>query len=100
MDQNTLMKIRNYGALKFSVEKMCRILRFFGDDKNNFIVEMKKPNSEVRTYYDQGAAIGDYNIDAELAKKAEKGDVLCIMELSRRQHNNQINQLKKDLFGI
>ena len=99
-DQSTLVKIRNYGALKFTADKICKILGLRGDDKEYFLVEFADPESDVSIFYEQGVAIGDYNIDAELAKKSEKGDVFAIVELSKRQYHNSINQLKKDLFGI
>lgn len=100
MDQSTLIKIRNYGALKFSSEKICKILGLRGAEKDRFLIEMDDPDSDVRIFYDQGVAIGDYNIDAELAKKSEKGDVLAIMELSKRQYHNKISEIKKDLFAL
>jgi len=87
LDQNTLSKIRNYGALKDT-------------EKEAFLQEYSDPQSQVRRYYDQGVAIGEYNADVELAKLGEKGDVLAIVELSRIQHKRRIDQTRHDLFGI
>lgn len=100
LDQSTLIKIRNYGALKYSPEKICNILAFHGEEKEHFLVEFEDMESQVRIFYEQGVAIGDYNIDAELAKQSEKGDILAIIELNKRQYYNNINRLKKDLFGV
>ena len=99
-DQSTLIKIRNYGALKYTPEKICSILALHGDDKDRFLVEFDNQESDIRIFYEQGYAIGDYNIDAELAKKSEKGDIFAIVELGKRQYYNTVNRLKKDLFGV
>ncbi len=99
-DQSTLIKIRNYGALKYPPDKICSILGLNGDERERFLVEFEDLETQIRTFYEQGVAIGDYNIDAELAKKSEKGDVLAIMELQKRQYYSNISRLKKDLFGV
>lgn len=99
-DQNTLIKIRNYGALKFSAEKICQILGLRGDEKEHFLLSFDDPESDIRQFYDQGTAIGEYNIDAELAKKAETGDIFSIIEQSKRQYHRRIDDMKKNLFGV
>ena len=50
--------------------------------------------------YQNGLAIGSWNIDAELAKQAEKGDVDSISALAERSKERRIKDLKKQLFGI
>ena len=100
MDQSTLIKIRNYGALKYAPERICKMLGLFGDDAQSFLVEFQDEGTQIRQYYDHGVAIGDYNIDAELAKQSEKGDILSIIELNNRQERTKISSLKKQLFGI
>lgn len=76
------------------------MLGLFGDDEVKFMVEFQDENSQIRQFYDQGVAIGQYNIDAELAKQSEKGDVFSIIELNKRQEHNKLNNLKKELFGL
>ncbi len=100
MDQSSLIKIRNYGALKYAPERICKILGLFGEDSQRFIVEFQDEESQIRQFYDQGVAIGDYNIDAELAKQSEKGDIMSIMQLQERQEKTKISNLKNQLFGI
>lgn len=100
MDQSSLIKIRNYGALKYSPETICKMLGLFGEEADRFMVDFQNDQSPVRQFYDQGVAIGDYNIDAELAKQSEKGDILSIVELNNRQYRTKINNLKKELFGL
>ena len=100
LDQNTLSKIRNYGALKYTADRICTLLALDESEKEAFLQEYSDPQSQVRRYYDQGVAIGEYNADVELAKLGEKGDVLAIVELSRIQHKRRIDQTRHDLFGI
>lgn len=100
VDQNTLNKIRNYGALKYTCDRMCILLGLDSRDQAWFIGQMEDARSEVRKFYDQGVAIGEYNQDVELAKQGEKGDVLSIIELNKIQHDRKVNKVKKDLFGV
>lgn len=100
MDQSNLIKIRNYGALKYTPQQICRILGLSQDDSERFMVEFQDEESDIRKYYDQGVLFGDYNIDAELAKQSEKGDIMAIIQLQERQEKTKISRLKKDLFGI
>jgi len=100
MDQSTLIKIRNYGALKYAPERICKMLGLFGEDSQRFLVEFEDEESQIRQFYDQGVAIGDYNIDAELAKQSEKGEILAIIQLQERQEKTKISTLKHELFGI
>lgn len=100
VDQNTLIKIRNYGALKYTVARMIVLLNLDPDEADAFEQEFQDPLSAIRRYYEQGLAIGEYNIDVELAKAGEKGDVLAIMEINKRNENRKIDQVRKDLFGV
>ena len=65
--------------------------------------------AEKRTYtvgsvyydaYRNGCALGEYNIDAELAKKAETGDVSAIETLETRKQERTVKDLRNQLFGI
>lgn len=99
-DQSMLIKIRNYGALKYTKERIASILGLNKDDRIQLFNDFENPESEVRKFWDQGMAIGDYNIDAELAKAAESGDTNSIIELSYRQYYQKVDQVKQDLFGV
>ena len=50
--------------------------------------------------YRNGCALGEYNIDAELAKKAETGDVSAIETLETRKQERTVKDLRNQLFGI
>jgi len=99
-DQNTLSKIRNYGALKYTADRICTLLAIDGEEREAFLKEWEDPTSQVRKYYTQGVAIGEYNADVELSKLSEKGDVIAISELHRIQHKRKIDQTRQDLFGV
>lgn len=100
IDQNILTKIRNYGALKYTVDRIIVLLGLDPDEAEEFTVLFEDRKSQVRRLYEQGVAIGEYNIDVELAKAGEKGDVFAIMEIGKQQETRKLNQLKKDLFGV
>ncbi len=98
--ETMLYKIRNYGALKMSGLRMCTILGLEGDERVEFLNDLRDKTSTAYKYYHQGVEIGDYNIDAELAKQAEKGDIDSIVKLEERQHDRGIEDLRQELFGI
>ena len=100
LDQNTLNKIRNYGALKYTADRICALLAIDGDERDAFMREWDDPASQLQRYYNQGVAIGEYNMDVELAKQGEKGDVIAISELQRIQQKRRIDQTKNELFGL
>ena len=50
--------------------------------------------------YNNGRALGEYNIDAELAKKAEAGDIDAINTLEERKNLRVELDLRKQLFGV
>jgi hypothetical protein len=100
LDQNTLNKIRNYGALKYTTDRICALLAIDGDEREAFMREWDDPASQLQRYYTQGVAIGEYNMDVELAKQGEKGDVIAISELQRIQQKRRIDQTKNELFGL
>lgn len=100
LDQNTLNKIRNYGALKYTADRICALLAIDGEERDAFLKEWDDPTGQVRKYYNQGVAIGDYNMDVELAKQGEKGDVIAISELQRIQQKRKIDQTRNELFGL
>jgi hypothetical protein len=44
-------------------------------------------DDELRVAYENGKAIGEYNIDVELIKQSEHGDVDAIETLAARSRN-------------
>ena len=47
-----------------------------------------------------GIAAGEMNIDSELAKQAENGDIDAIELLEERKNERYFKDLRKELFGI
>lgn len=92
--------IKEYGKLKYPPSRICTLMGFFGASAEAMLSEFKEEESKVRQYYEQGLACGDYEIDIKLHEAAEKADVPSIVELSNRQYNSKINDLKKQLFGL
>lgn len=100
MDQSTLIKVMNYGALKYSPEKICVILGFDEITTNEFMLEFQDQKSTVRKSYNRGVLIGEYNVDAELAKQSEKGDIFSIQQLREIQDKREVSDLINKLFGV
>ena len=58
------------------------------------------PGDVYNDAYRNGCVLGEYNIDAELAKKAEAGDVTAIETLETRKKERTVKDLRNQLFGI
>ena len=93
-------QIRSFGALGYSPERIAALLNLTGKEKTNLIVRLAIPDDPYYMAYQNGLAIGSWNIDAELAKQAEKGAVDSISALAERSKERRIKDLKKQLFGI
>ena len=90
-------QIRSFGALGYSPERIAALLNLTGKEKTNLIVRLAIPDDPYYMAYQNGLAIGSWNIDAE---QAEKGDVDSISALAERSKERRIKDLKKQLFGI
>lgn len=99
MDDYTA-QIRSFGALGYSPERIVAILNLTGKEKAEIIVRLNMPDDLYYAAYQNGLAVGSWNIDAELAKQAEKGDIDSISALAERSKDRRIKDLKKKLFGI
>ena len=93
-------QVRTFGALGYTPERICQLL---GLQKNKRIALLYRIDTLSDVYcaaYNQGRALGEYNIDAELAKKAEKGDIDAITLLEERKNERAEKDLRIELFGI
>ena len=100
MDNDYTNQIRSFGAMGYSSERIADLLKLKGKERAVLIVRLSIPEDEYYQAYKNGHAIGEWNIDAELAKQAEHGDIDAIAALGERSKKRRINDLKKDLFGI
>ena len=57
-------------------------------------------DDEFRLAYERGRSIGEYNIDCQLQKQAEAGDIESASLLDERVEKRKIRKLREDLFGI
>ena len=93
-------QIRSFGALGYGPERIAALLNLTGKEKTELIIRLSLPDDPYYIAYQNGLAIGSWNIDAELAKQAEKGDIDSISALAERSRDRRIKDLKKQLFGI
>ncbi|MDR1629931.1 MAG: hypothetical protein LBS36_06935 [Oscillospiraceae bacterium] len=100
MDATTLNKIRNFGALNYAPERIADLLGCVGEERRKLLLDFADEQSNIATTYRQGQGIGKYNIDAQLAKDAEKGNTESVSLLQERRKAETIEILKKELFGI
>lgn len=100
MAEISINKIRAFGALGYSPEAIADCFSLTGKERIELIVRLGIHSDEYYLAYQNGKAIGEYNIDAELTKKAEEGDADAIGILATRSHERKLRDLKKELFGI
>ena len=100
MGDEYISQVRSFGALGYSVKRICTLLRLDKKQKLELTMRMSLPGDIYNEAYQNGKAIGEYNIDAELAKKAELGDVSAITLLEERKHDRAEVDLRQQLFGV
>lgn len=93
-------QIRTFGAVGYSPERIANILNLKGHDREEFLIRITTENDPYYQAWINGQAIGEWNIDAELAKAAEKGDTDAIELQSDRARARQIKDLRLKMFGV
>lgn len=93
-------QVRTFGALGYYVNRICQLLNLRGKKKLALKVRMSIPGDVYNDAYLSGQALGEYNIDAELAKRAETGDIDSITLLEERKNERREIDLRKELFGV
>lgn len=95
-----VQQVRTFGALGYTPERICRLLGLKKNERTSLLLRITIPGDIYHETYHQGRALGEYNIDAELAKKAEKGDTNAIAMLEERKNKRAEKDLRMKLFGI
>lgn len=93
-------QVKHYAALGYSVQRICNLLSLRGKDRLALMVRVSLPGDVYNDAFTSGQALGEYNIDAELAKRAENGDIDAIEMLETRKNERKEKDLRKELFGI
>lgn len=93
-------QVRTFGALNYTPERICQLLALSKAKREALLYRITLPGDIYFESYRQGLALGEYNIDAELAKKAEKGDNDSITLLEERKNERAEKDLRMKLFGI
>lgn len=95
-----ISKVRTFGALGYDAERIADLLDLHGKIRAELVVRLSIPGDELRVAYDNGCAIGEYNIDVELTKLAERGDIDAITTRAERSKERKLKDLKRTIFGI
>ncbi len=93
-------QVRTFGDLGYTPHSICTLLGLRGKERTALTVRLLMPGDVYYDAYRNGCALGEYNIDAELAKKAETGDVSAIETLETRKQERTVQDLRNQLFGI
>ena len=95
-----ISKVRTFGALGYDAERIADLLDLHGKTRAELIVRLSIPDDELSVAYNNGRVIGEYNIDVELTKQAERGDIDSITTLAERSKERKIKDLRKNIFGL
>ncbi|CAL9783299.1 DNA-binding protein [Bacteroides fragilis] len=93
-------QVRTFGALGYSAERICNLLGLRGKEKIALTIRIGLSGDVYNDAYSNGRALGEYNIDAELAKRAEAGEIDAITALETRKNERIELELRKNLFGV
>ena len=93
-----LTTVLRFGKLNYSAERICILLMLDRKQKAEFMDLFNNPDSEVRRTYDKGLAMGEMKTDIYVNREAKNGNVLAIIEQSKRAYYKEMNELKDKLF--
>lgn len=93
-------QVRTFGALGYTPQRICDLLGLRGIKKLALMLRSTTPGDVYFDAYSNGSALGEYNIDAELAKRAEAGEIDAITTLEQRKNDRVEMDLRKELFGV
>ena len=93
-------QVRTFGALGYSADRSCNLLGLRGNEKIALSIRITLPGDVYNDAYNNGRVLGEYNIDAELAKRAESGEIDAITALETRKNERIELELRKNLFGV
>ena len=93
-------QVRTFGALGYAPDRICNLLGLRRKEKIALTARINLPGDTYYDAYNNGTALGEYNIDAELAKKAEAGDIDAINTLEERKKLRVELDIRKQLFGV
>lgn len=100
IDEDILLKIRNFAALGHTPRQIASLLKVPPRETEMFLYEFTDPDTKVNEYYLMGRNMGYCNQNVELMKAAEKGDTFAIDTLDRRKHDQELADMRQELFGI
>lgn len=93
-------QVRTFSSLGYTPERIAKLINITRKEQAILVLRISLPGDVYHEAYHQGRTIGEYNIDVELAKKAEMGDIDAITLLEERKNNRVELDLRQELFGI
>lgn len=100
LNSDILQRIKICGALGYNARRIAVLIELPEKDLPDFLCAFSDKTSPIFVAYEQGVTIGSYNQDAALMKAAEKGDLFAIQELKDRQSERELEDDRKERFGI
>lgn len=91
-------KIKSFGALSYTVEKIISILN--PENPDELRSDFKNPKSLLAITYKQGLDIGRYNIRKELFDTAKTGDIDAIKMIRELKAEEELDELINDRFNV
>jgi len=85
MDQELKQKIINLGELRYPPDKCANVLELSGEERLDFIRDIKTQGTNINCWYQIGIDLADFNIDSKLYQLAKTGDHKSIDMLEYRQ---------------
>lgn len=98
-----LSKVKTYGSRNYPVSYMVNLLATSNDDRQSLRNEFADPNSILWVSWNEGNVEHEEQVDEYLEKALEtpgEGAHDVAKALHFRRKNRDLDEMKKDLFGI
>ena len=93
-------RLEAFGKLKYNMEKIATALGYNRFKRKILFTKLTDETTEEYRAYQKGLVMGDVEVDIGMETMAKKGDNFCAAELLKRQENQRIGDLRKQLFGV
>lgn len=95
-----LKLIRELGRTNASITSVASALGLEGTERSCFINQINNPKTEVSKAYYGGLQEAEGDINAALQNRSLTGDVDAARLIYERNQQAEVDEMKKELFGI
>jgi len=97
LTEEQLNEVEQLAGCNYTVRQ---IAMYFDLDLKLLYAWYQDEESEFRYHYDRGQLISNFEVDKKLLEDAKAGNLTATAQFKKISRENQLNNLKHELFGL